>query len=529
MLSLEGAAFFFVTPRPTNGHNLKHYFFRPTLGLLTKFALWFIHKKSTFMRQVSIIAIMAFLLINFLACSKKVADTTSAPDPEVTQPPVKEAPKSPCAEFGNLTGADKEAAETAFVIYKDFMKVKNYQEALTHWKVAYRLAPGSNGRVKSHFEDGAAIYKYFFDQTQDKNLKKAYVDTIMMIYDKRKECFGDEAYVNGLKGFDYYYNYSEYTTDDNIFQLLKSNYDVKGKNADYFVVNPFTKLLVDKVSDGKVSASEGRKYADLIMQSISTGKASCKGTLCQAWDVINEYAPARLEGLEGIEGFYDCEYYAKKYYDLFKLYPDSCELVNLAYARMQYGRCPQSDARVMEVQKVQKSKCYVAPPAIGCAAQGNENYSNGKYAKAIESYLSCVDQASSADQKSKYLLLVAKIYYRDLRNYSKARKFALDAAKARPGWGEPYILIGNLYASSGPLCGTGRGWESQVVTWPALDMWAKAKSIDSGVASEANALINRYRQYMPSKEDIFFRNIKAGDSYFVPCWIQETTTVRTSD
>jgi hypothetical protein len=55
------------------------------------------------------------------------------------------------------------------------------------------------------------------------------------------------------------------------------------------------------------------------------------------------------------------------------------------------------------------------------------------------------------------------------------------------------------------------------------------KNADPKVAAEANALISRYRQYMPKKEDIFFRNIKAGDTYFVPCWIQENTTVRTAD
>ena len=140
-----------------------------------------------------------------------------------------------------------------------------------------------------------------------------------------------------------------------------------------------------------------------------------------------------------------------------------------------------------------------------------------------------MEQANDNEQKARYLLLIAKIYYRDVRNYPKARKYALDAAKLKSGWGEPYLLIGNLYASSGPLCGTGRGWESQVVTWPAIDMWTKAKNIDAKSTAEANALINRYRQYMPNKEDIFFRNKKAGESYFVPCWIQENTIIRTSD
>ena len=466
----------------------------------------------------------------FGACSPKISDVKS---PETTEPkvtdPIKQEPKGPCTSFADLPGHDKEIAETAFVLYKDFLKMKNYKEAYVHWKIAYNMAPGSNGRVKSHFEDGAIIYRNFFENTDDSALKKSYVDTIMMIYDKKKECFGDEAYINGIKGFDYYYYYAEYTTPEQIYALFKSNFDVKGKNADYFVINPFSKLLYDLVVQGKVSNDEGRKYADLIFKTIENGLSTCKNKSCETWDIINEYAPVLLEELEGIDGFYDCDYYGRKYYAIFKANPDSCDVINLSYARMLRGNCETTDERLKEIKKAKDTKCYVAPPALSCAAQGNEDYSNGKYSKAIESYINCVEQANDNEQKARYLLLIAKIYYRDVRNYPKARKYALDAAKLKSGWGEPYLLIGNLYASSGPLCGTGRGWESQVVTWPAIDMWTKAKNIDAKSTAEANALINRYRQYMPNKEDIFFRNKKAGESYFVPCWIQENTIIRTSD
>lgn len=448
---------------------------------------------------------------------------------KTTEVPTKTEPKSPCTQFDQLGGADRGTAESAFVLYKDQLKAGNVAEALPHWRKAYKLAPGSNGRVKSHFDDGGTIYKYLFENTKDETLRKKYVDTIMMVYDKRKECFGDEAYVNGMKAFDYYYSFDKYTTEENIYNLFKSNFDVKGKNADYFVINPFTKVLFDRVVDKKVSVEEGRKYAKLITSAINTGLSSCKGAGCETWAIINDYAPSILESLEGIDGFYDCEYYSEKYYKLFKQYPDSCDIVNLAYSRMLRGNCATNDPKLVEIKKIKTTTCYEAPPEAGCAARGNEDYGDGKYNSAVAAYLECVDEAKDAVSKSKFLLLVAKIYYRDIKNYSKARKYALDAAKLRPTWGEPYLLIGNLYASSGPLCGTGRGWESQVVTWPAIDMWTKARSVDASVTNQANSLINTYRQYMPKKEDIFFRGIKSGDTYLVPCWIQETTLVRTSD
>ena len=131
--------------------------------------------------------------------------------------------------------------------------------------------------------------------------------------------------------------------------------------------------------------------------------------------------------------------------------------------------------------------------------------------------------------KAKYNLLIAKIYYGDLKNFSKSRSKALEAASQKSNWGEPYILIGKLYASSGTLCGPGTGWDSQIVTWPAIDKFEYAKKIDPSVTTEANKWINRYWQYMPKKEDLFFRSLTAGSSFKVRCWINETTTIRTSD
>ncbi|MBK7475942.1 MAG: hypothetical protein IPI11_07975 [Haliscomenobacter sp.] len=148
------------------------------------------------------------------------------------------------------------------------------------------------------------------------------------------------------------------------------------------------------------------------------------------------------------------------------------------------------------------------------------------YDCAIEGFEKAADQSADAAKKGQYLLLIAKIYYTSLKNFSQARKYALRAAGAKPNWGEPFILIGRMYASSGPICGPGRGWDSQIVVWPAVDMWARAKSVDPSCAPEANKWISRYSQYMPSVEDIFQRNLKVGDRFYVGCWIQEYTTIR---
>jgi len=470
---------------------------------------------------------LMFTLFVF-ACSPK-----TAPEPEVVEKvesptPTKQNPENPCTTFADLSGYDRDEIETAYVLYKDLVKQKKYKEAFPLWQKAYYGASGSNGRVTYQFDDGVAIYTNMYENEEDAAKKAIYVDSIMSIYDKRMECFGDEAYIQGRKAFDYYYKFPGIISDEEIYNKFRMNFDVNGKKADYFVVNPFTKILSDRIIANEISYEEGRKYAKLINKTVEYGLKNCKTTLCESWAIINDYAPARLESLEGIDDFYDCEYYADKYYSRFEEDPTNCDMINLVGRRLNRGGCLESDVRLIAVTEAYKEECYVAPDP-GDIGRGNEAYRNGRYKEAIEFYKVHISKSTDPNEKGKFEYRISQIYYGDLRDYPKSRAHALKAASHRSDWGEPYILIGKLYASSGALCGSGRGWNSQVVVWAAIDKFQKAKRIDSSVAAEANKWINQYSQYMPKKEDIFQRRIKAGDTFKVPCWIQENTKVRTAN
>ena len=116
--------------------------------------------------------------------------------------------------------------------------------------------------------------------------------------------------------------------------------------------------------------------------------------------------------------------------------------------------------------------------------------------------------------KATLLLRIAKIHYGHTRKFSVARDYARQALKIKPSWGDPLILIGKLYASSGPLCGPGTGFQSQIVCWPAIDKWNEAKRIDSNVAAEANKLIRQYAKATIIKNPKF--RYRLGDE-LLPC------------
>jgi tetratricopeptide (TPR) repeat protein len=469
---------------------------------------------------------VAVLLLSFYNCSPKTVPVVI--DTPVVEVPTKQEPENPCRRFSDLSSRDRDEVETAYVLYKDLVKLGKYEEAFPLWSKAYYGAPASNGRVKYQFDDGVMIYTNKYNNEEDPTKKQIFVDSVMSIYTKRMECFGEEAYTKGRMAFDYYYTFPGTKSEDEIYDMFKINFDVNGKKADYFVVNPFTKLLSDRIIAGTVSYEEGRKYARLIDQTVKYGQANCKGVLCESWAIIADYAPARLESLEGIDGFYDCDYYADKYYSRFEEDPTNCDMINLVGRRLKRGGCAIDDPRLVKVTNAYNTNCKVETVSAGLSPAFAE-YNEGRYREAIVLFQKYIDEQSDPAKKFKYTMVIGKIYYGELRDFPKSRKAALEAAKIDPTSGEPYMLIGKLYASSGPLCGSGRGWNSQVVTWPAIDMFTKAKNLDSEVAAEANKFIKQYRQYMPTKGEIFQRRLKVGDTFKVPCWIQRTTTIRSVD
>ena len=467
------------------------------------------------------------LFVLLIACSPKstLDETQLPPEPELEI--ITESAKGPCVTLSQLTPVDRDEAETNFALYRDFYKSKEYDDAIPLWERAFELAPGGNGSMNYHFDDGVGIYKAKFE-VADSSEKKQYIDRIMQIYDRRAECRNAEAYVTGRKAFDYYYHFRNFITDDQLFNLFENALNAKGDKADYFIMNPMTALLIEQVVNYDMPYEKASPLAKQMLSSAKYGLENCDKD-CEAWQIVNDYAPVRLESFEGFKGFYDCNYYREKYYPLFLDAPTDCEIINKAYSRLKWGGCTDNDSILAEIALAKETNCYTPPPKESTLKRAYTAYTEGEYKEAVNLFQEFVDSTEDLEKKAKYNLLIAKIYYGDLKSFSKARKKALEAASQKSNWGEPYMLIGKLYASSGPLCGPGTGWDSQIVTWPAIDKFEYAKKIDPSVSAEANKWINRYWQYMPNKEDLFFRSLTAGSSFKVRCWINETTTIRTSD
>lgn len=467
---------------------------------------------------------LAPLLFLFISCASKVTqDTVSATENVISEEPVV-AVDPRCLRFNDNSNS-KELIE-AHVIYRDFIRNSNFEAAFPHWRKAYNAAPKADGNRDFHFSDGVKLYRYLITDTQDESLQRAYIDTLNTIFSHWRYCYGNSSDVLGQQGFIMFYELRDYFPDSVIFKKFKEVVEADEINIPYYIINPFSELLVMQLYNKEISEDEAKQYSYLVLNAVKSGLASGKDTAY--WRTVNEYAPKRLEAFEGIEGFYPCEYYMEKYIPLYLENKDSCEIINEVYGRLRWAKCETTLDIFREIaqSRIDKKCIIIQEESLSVAGKAFEDLREGRYRDAIRGFDQAYREVSEAAKKAEYAMLISKIYYAHMKDFPSSRTWALRAAGHRSNWGEPYMIIGMLYASSGPLCGPGTGFDSQIVTWPAIDKWNHAKRIDPGVAAEANKMIETYTQYMPSKEDLFVRTIEEGSPFKIGCWIQETTTAR---
>ena len=465
------------------------------------------------------ILVCCLAVISFNGCTPKTTEEAQASTEETSTP--EEEPYNPCATFDDARYGD--AALDAHVIYRDFIRNERFDQAMPYWRQAYTAAPAADGKRETHFSDGAKLYgNLLLNATSDAH-KVRYLDTIFQLYDHMGQCYhvDEPGYVDGRKAFDLYYKYRDVLPDERVYEFFTNALDAYGLETPSFVINPFTAFMVEMYNKGAIDQEEAQNRAKMIFAITETHLDDQE----DGWPIVLSYAPSRLEEFETTRGFYDCDYYKEAYYDHLNLDSVDCEEIVLIISKLLWGGCGRESAEVAGLYDRYLANCYV-PKTNPLLDTARVSLEEGRYQNAIDAYIEYLETEDDPEVLAKFNLRIAKIYYGHLKRFTLARQYAREALKHKPNWGEPYIVIGKLYASSGPLCGPGRGWDSQIVTWPAIDKFIQAKNVDPSVSAEANKWIRYYQRFMPSVEDIFQRQLNEGDVFQVGCWIQESTRIR---
>ena len=399
-------------------------------------------------------------------------------------------------------------------LYREYVKQKNYTEALPGWRKVFANCPRA---TKNIYIDGAKIYRYLIKQEKDDAAKKKLVDTLMMIYDQRIKYFAQEGSNLARKAVDLYsYDRSRYAESYDL--ATKSHEILQDKTpaaAMLILFQTSLKKFRKKEEEKEQLVNDFSEASAVLDKQYNTQQNQKKKDRIKKYQTI-------LEDLFAKSGAADCETLVGIYSPKFDANKENVVFLKQVLKILDKIGCTESDLFAQAAEALYKQE----PSADAAYGLAKVFLKKQKYSKSVEYYKEAISHTDSVtDVKADYYFELATIVGGKLGQNEAARSYAYKALAIRPNWGDPYLLIGNLYAGSSKSCGEDE-FHQKAVFWAAVDKFLKAKAVDPSCSEKANKFISKYSQYFPDKENAFFNNVKEGDSFSIGCWINETTKAR---
>jgi tetratricopeptide (TPR) repeat protein len=431
----------------------------------------------------------------------------------------------------------------AHVLYRGLAKGKdaatlaalddiNYGIVYDNWKIAYAGAPAADGNRSYHFTDGVDILKAKKQRagTTDEE-KKALDAQILQLWDQYGECFPDKKGVSlGRKAIEMFYmpayGYRPATLD-----AFKEALNSGRTDLEYIVLEPIGQLVNYLFKNNQLEQVEAR---ELLIKAIDLADHNIANN--DTYKVYYESSKARMEAAykESESGIFDCNYFKGQLMPIYRENKDSLDVLKYVYLKMLQQGCDTTDAQVLEVKTTYEAlaaeinaKLQAEFIANNPGVAANNLYKEEKFEEAIAKYEEAIAKETDDTKKGEYYFSIASIQFRKLNQVSTARATARKAADLKPNWGRPYLLIGDMYASSTSCRSDNYG--KGLIVLAAISKYSYAKSIDSDpdVVEDANRKIGLYNGSIPLAEEAFQRSHSDGQSINTGCWVSETVTLRT--
>ncbi len=391
-------------------------------------------------------------------------------------------------------------------------------DAIKPWTYVFNNCPRSSQNMLIH---GVKIMEYRIKNEKDPTLKEKYIDTLMMVYDKRIKYFPTykgRSQVGKIMGDKGVALYKQRPSDyQKAYEILKKSIELDKDKAKGSVYIYYFRALTRMAQNGEADPSEVVDAYDQISgyldANIKKYEAAGKTKKVEIYQNIK----GSLESM--FEPFASCDVLVRIYQKKFDETPNDVELLKKITGILDKKRCFDSDLYLNAIVNLYKAE----PTPASAFLIGKMYLKDENYDKALE-YLSQATDIEDLDKKFDNFMYLANVY-RYKNNPVKAREMARKAISINPKKGDPYLFIGDLYAASASKCGD-NDLTKLVAYWAAVDQYKKGKQADPDMAVEMNKRISAYQKHFPTKEVLFFYNINEGDPYTVGCWINEKTTAR---
>lgn len=413
--------------------------------------------------------------------------------------------------MGSTNIEDKDSLQCLRTLstYKEFFNHQLYGYAMESWRVVFNDCPASSEKM---YIDGVTMYRSFIEEASDGPVREGMIDTLMLIYDRRIEYFGGEGNVLGRKGRDLLnYRRADIEQVQQAYLLLKKSVELEGIKSKESVLRLFISSGISLDKSGKLDDNEVIEDYFLVVgildqlegkstrwerSRVAIDEIMLKADILSC-DALNRYFEPQFEQNKSDKAFLEklISFYTNTGCYLSDIYETASE--NLY--NMDPG--PES-AHNLAILFISKNEFPKAAGYLKLALDGENIQKETRAEWFFE--LSVVSAAN--------------------KEYCEAIDYAREAIANRQNYGKAYMALGDaIVASRGEL---GDGINQRTSYWVATDMYNKAALADPSIASEANQKLTNAAGQYPSGEDVFFLDLKDGDSYLVGGCINEYTTVR---
>ena len=417
------------------------------------------------------------------------------------------------------TGEDSIRCLENLSLYTNYYKIKNYDLAYDSWKIVYDECPTAAGRTL--YSQGAYLITYKMAKETDPAKKQEWFKELMKCYDQRVKYFGKdkkypEAWVRGRQAIDYI----TYSPEKDYLQAalpwLEQAVNYGKHNADNDVIQKYFELLEVRYQTDKAKYSESfiNDYialGDMVDKRIAMGDKYKEAYIITRNNLNALFINSGAADCATLEGVFSTKVEENKLNDA-----ELEKIINIF---------DKADCKESEIYFTASSYAHalnpVAKTAVGCARQA---FKKEDYNKAISFYNEAIALEEVDTLKYTYAIEKANTLY-IAKRYSEAKSAALQAISFDSRQGEPYMLLATIYVTVDPYP------EDPILNktkyWVAVDKLQTAKSIEPELAEKANTLINSYRKFYPTKEEVFFKpELAPGASFTVGGLINESVRCR---
>ncbi|HCC50739.1 MAG TPA: hypothetical protein DEQ30_00725 [Porphyromonadaceae bacterium] len=423
------------------------------------------------------------------------------------------------------SGEDSIRCLTNISLFIPYAKSGNFKDAYPFWKIVYDECPASTKNIYSY---GVDIINWQISQESDAAKKEALINDLMKLYDDRVKYFGDD---------------NRYGKDWIVSRKAQNYNQLKGEDTDPAVIYKWTGEVVDEFKEKteplavslymfasfKLMQDDMEKYKAQYVNDFLKSSAILDAQIAAAKAANNakdeENILARKVEIEknfALSGAADCETLQSIYGSKVEENKANADFLKETLTLLRRVNCREIDVFFAASEYMHK----IEPTAESAMGLGNKAFREKDYATAEKYYDEAINISDNAEIKAELYYAMA-VMAQQQNNYIKAKQLSLKCLAENPNYGRAYVLIATCYASGARNIFPDDPVLTKCVYYAVVDKLERARQVDPSVAEEAGKLISTYKQYYPTKEEIFMHpGVETGESFSIGGWIGETVKIR---